>query len=368
MEELNSNRVRVFTIGVVLVAALAVALAPRLVSREQAAYAERVRERCITTLNGAKSWGATITRTDTSSDGTSKVVRQDVLVRKPGEYRLVMRETDEKGRPVISTTIRTLTALYIRTAEADGSTRLHVINGMPPSLGVCLDNALGETVSAMAESQQLKIVGRGVRDGREVDELSLGYGRSVWVDRATGVPVAEQEKAGDRVIVDIAYTDMVVDESFDNSLFDSAALGKVETTTVEDLGFRPVDSAGAARASLGFTPLAVTGPEGYTLGIQGYVDPAVSDPENPSPAAFITVFSNGLQQLLVTQTLRPDLKGSLASQMSEESKQVDIGGQPAALTTGTTSRRILTLRGDVLVVVEGQLPESDLIRAANSIL
>lgn len=368
--EVNTITKRALWIGAALLGGVAIALAPGMISNQQAAQAEQVRQRCIKSLANAKSWRAKITHTERASDGKTSVVTEELAVRRPGEYRLTLHETDEDGRPVVSATVRTAAAMYTRRVNADGSTELHEIRGVRPTLGVCLDNELGQTLTAVSEAKQLAVIGSHVRNGREADELRLGPGHSVWVDRATGLPIAEQTRAGDVVISELEYDEIVVDEPLGDVQFEPASLGDADTTVVEDLGFKHVDRVGQARGALGFMPLDVPVPSGYSRDVQGYADPGVPSGEGPAEAAFVTGCSDGTHGVIVTQTHRPDLNGSLppaAEGEPEAAHLVDIGGAPALVATVPDGQQLTTVRGEILVTIEGALSESEITALAASI-
>ncbi len=298
-------------------------------------------------------------------------MRQELLVRRPGEYRLTLRERDTNDREVVSTTIRTADAFYTYRRHADGSTELHVIRGARPSLGVELDNLLGQTVQAVGESTPLKVVGRGSRNDRPADKLELGPGRFVWVDQATGLPVEEQVVSGDKVVHSVRITAFDDQVQAPDGEFDPASLGAADTTTVEDLGFRPGVSAQAAAREIGFTPLDVPAPEGFSADLEGYVDPRVPNGDAPAEAAYVSLFSRRPAGVIVTQVARPGTGDSFVPADADEgsSKRVEVGGRPAVFFGDPVRPRLVFARRDVLVTVEGNLAESatDEVRGADPV-
>lgn len=361
---------RTLWIGVALLGGAVVALTPGIVSRQQTARAEQLRTRCVRSLAGAKSWQAKITHTERGTEGSTTVVTEELSVRRPGQYRLALHETDEKGRPVDSVTVRTPTAMYTRRVDADGSTELHVITGVRPTLGVWLDNELGQTISAVGDSEELAVVGTQMRNGHETDQLRLGPGHSVWVDKANGLPVAEQTKAGDTVVSEFAYSDIVTDPQLEDGLFDPGSLGAADTTVTEDLGFKPVSHRGQARSVLGFMPLDVPAPAGFALDVQGGIGPDAQNGEGSAEPAFVSMFSDGSHGVMVTQTSRPELDGVLPAEIPGEpdaARRIDVGGTPALFETTPNGNQLTTVRGDSLVTIEGDLAESDLTALAASI-
>ena len=69
--------------------------------------------------------------------------------------------------------------------------------------------------------------------------------------------------------------------------FDPASLGEADAVTVEDLGFRAVEDPSAAEAVIGFAPLQVPAPDGFSADVQGYVDPRVPNGDAPAEGAFV---------------------------------------------------------------------------------
>lgn len=353
----------------VMVAASLIAAAPAVVQRHQVAYAEQVRRRCVREFSAKRAWRAEITETETGSDGTGSVVRQELLVRKPGEYRLTLHERDTKGRAVVSTTVRTTGGFYTRRTNADGSTELHVIRNAPPSLGVELDNLLGQTVQAVADATPLKVAGSGSRGGRVADKLELGPGRFVWVDQKSGLPVEEQVVSDGTVVHSVVVDEFDEQPAAPDSAFDPSTLGAADATTIEDLGFRSVDSAASAADSIGFVPLESPTPRGFSLDAQGYIDPAVPNGDAPAEAAFVSAYSNGPLGVIVTQVARPGAGNSFVPTATDSgsSARIEVGGQPAAVFRDAAHPRIVFVRRDVLVTVEGDLTESAMRELAEGI-
>ena len=353
----------------VMVGAVLLVAAPAIVRRQNVARAEQIRARCVREFSAKSAWRAEITETEQASDGGRSVMRQELLVRRPGEYRLTLRERDTNDREVVSTTIRTGDAFYTYRRGADGSTELHVIRGARPSLGVELDNLLGQTVQAVGEATPLKVVGRGSRNDRPADKLELGPGRFVWVDQATGLPVEEQVVSGDKVVHSVRITAFDDQVPAPDGEFDPASLGAADTTTVEDLGFRPGVSAQAAAREIGFTPLDVPAPEGFSADLEGYVDPRVPNGDAPAEAAYVSRFSRRPAGVIVTQVARPGTGDSFVPADADEgsSKRVEVDGRPAVFFGDPVRPRLVFARRDVLVTVEGNLAESAMTEFAEQI-
>lgn len=342
---------------------------PAIVRRQQVAHAEQIRARCVRELSAKRSWRAQITETETGSDGTTSVMHQDLLVRKPGEYRLTLRERDAKGREVVSATIRTKDALYTRRTDADGSTELHVLRGARPALGIELDNLLGQAAQAVHDAQPLKIVGSESRAGTPADKLELGPGRFIWVDQATGLPIEEQVVSGGVVAHSVLITHFEDEVAAADRDFEPDSLGAADSTTVEDLGFRPVGSAGAAASEIGFAPFNVPTPAGFSVDAQGYVDPSVPNGEAPAEGAFVCAYSDGADGVIVTQVSRPGAGDSFAPAAEDAGsfERVDIAGMPAAFFPDPVHPRLVFVRRDVLVTIEGNLTESAMKELAERI-
>jgi outer membrane lipoprotein-sorting protein len=368
---MGTNPIRYVWFGLaVVVAAATLLMAPWVVRNQQAARAEEIRSRCVRELASKRSWHADIVETETGSDGKRAIVRQQILVRRPGEYRLTVRETDEHGGSVVLTSIRAKGAFYAHRTNADGSTELHVVRGERPSLGVELDNLLGQTVQAISEAKPLKIVGRETRDGRAVDKLALGAGRFVWVDQTSGLPVGEQVVSDGAVAHDVVITQFQAEAPAPDSEFAPSSLGAADATVTEDLGFRPAANPAAAAAVVGFAPCAVPTPIGYREDVEGYVDPRVKSGEGPAEAAYVSAFSNGTSGVVVTQTHASGIGESFVdgSGVPDGAERLDLGGTPALYYSGTVHPQLVFVRRGVLVTIEGDLPESAMRELAQRIL
>ncbi len=358
-------------IGMALVLGVAALVAVPAAGRwRQTAQAEQIRTRSVRELGAARSWKARIVETETGSDGKRTVAQQELLVRKPGEYRLTLTENDDKGRPVVSTSIRTKGALYTRRVNADGSSVMHVVKGVRPSVGIELDNTLGQAVAAISDAHPLKVVGSDDRGGHTTDKLQVATGQFVWVDRTSGMPVEEQSGSDGFVADDIAFNDVKRDVPAPDGEFDPAALGSVDSTVVEDLGFRDVASAGAAQAAVGFSPLEVAVPSGFSLAQQGYVDSTVPNGDAAAEPSFVSAFSNGTDGVLVTQVLRSGLGDAVpaaATEGPDAPERVVVDGKPALSYQDAFRRQLVFARRDVLVTIEGSLSESAMEELAGRI-
>ena len=350
--------------------ALVLAGAPAVAGRVQSARAEAIRTRCVSELGAQRSWQADVVQTETGSDGSRAALRERLLVRRSGESRLTLTETDTKGDRVVSTTIRAHGRMVTRRVNADGSTELHIIKGVRPTLGTELDNVLGQTVQAVSDARPLKVVGQGMRAGADADQLQLEAGHYVWVARSTGLPVEEQVVSDGTVVHDITFSNVVADASAPDSAFDVASLGTADQTVTEDLGFRQVASPGAAAPAIGFVPLNVPTPDGFSADVQGYVDPAVSNGDSSPEAAFVTSFSNGTDGVLVTQVHRAGIGDAVpdaADEGPDPARAIIVAGHPAVVYDDGTRCQLVFARRDVLVTIEGALSESDMKAYAEQI-
>jgi len=139
---------------------------------------------------------------------------------------------------------------------------------------------------------------------------------------------------------------------------------------VEDLGFRPVESPSDAWGALGFEPVALRVPDGYTVVEQGYCDPRVSAGDREPEAAFVTLLSDGPNSLLITQTSRPgrgDTMYPVDSDEPDAPHEVDLGGRRATLYTDASGGQLTLARRDVLVSVEGNVSGEALVAFGNTI-
>lgn len=335
-----------------------------------AANADEARERCVRALRTRHSWRAKYVETENGSDGTKSVVRTEITVRQPGEYRVVVRERDDRGREVVSATIRSGDTLYTRRIDEGGKPVLHVMKGVRPTFGVEMDNALGETVRSVADATSLRVVGSERIGGKNAHKLELAPNRFVWTDVQSGLPVREREVSGETVVREVNFDSFEADPVVTDADFAVASLGTVERTVVEDLGFRPVKSAGDAWAALGFEPVMLRVPAGYTVAEQGYCDPRVSAGDREPEAAFVTLLSDGASSLLITQTSRPGLGDTMYPVDSDEPdapREVDVDGRRALLYGDASGGQLTLARRDILISVEGNVSGEALIAFGNTI-
>jgi len=334
------------------------------------ANAEEARTQCVRALRATRSWRAKYVETQKGSDGTKSVVRTEVTVRQPGDFRMVVRERDESGNEVVSTTIRSGDTLYTRRVGETGEPVLHIMKGVRPSLGIEMDNALGETVQSVAEATTLKVVGSESVRGRSTRKLELAPDRFVWIDSGTGLPVREREMSGETVQREVGFESFDAEPVVTDADFAISSLGSVESTVVEDLGYRPVASPTDAWGVLGFEPVELAAPAGYTVLEQGYCDPGVSAGDREPEAAFVTLLSDGTDSLLVTQTSRPGLGDTMypvGGEAPDAPRVVDVGGRAAMLYSDTTGGQLTLARRDILVSVEGNVSDETLIAFGNTI-
>lgn len=356
-------------LAAVMVASTATALVVML-GGPTSANADEARTRCVRALRAKQSWRAKYIETENGSDGSKSVVRTEVTVRRPGDYRVVVRERDEAGREMVSATIRSGDTVYTRRTEEDGKQVLHILTGVRPSLGVEMDNALGETVQSVAEATSLRVVGSERLRGRATHKLELAPNRFVWTDAASGLPVREREVSGQTVVREVSFDSLEADPVVTDADFAVASLGSVESTVVEDLGFRPVDSPADAGSELGFEPVVLTAPAGYEVVEQGYCDPQVSAGDREPEAAFVTLLSDGTSSLLVTQTSRPGLGDTVYPPDADDPdapRVVDVGGRRAMLHSDAGGGQLTLARRDVLVSVEGNVSDEVLIAFGSTI-
>ena len=356
-------------IAAVMVASTASALVVVL-GKTPSASADEARMRCVRALRSERSWRAKYVETENGSDGKRSVVRTEVTVRQPGDYRVVVRERDDRGREVVSTSIRSGDTLYTRRIEDDGTPVLHVMKGVRPSLGVEMDNALGETVRSVADATSLRVAGSERIRGKAAYKLELAPNRFVWTDAQSGLPVREREVSGATVVREVSFDSFEADPVVTDADFSVASLGSVESTVVEDLGFRPVDAPAQAWGLLGFKPVSLGVPTGYQVLEQGYCDPSVSPGDREPEAAFVTLLSDGTNSLLVTQTLRPGLGDAMYPVPADEPdapQEVDLGGHRAVVYSDAAGGQLTLARRDILICVEGNVPDEALIAFGNTI-
>lgn len=356
-------------LATVMVASTATALVVTLAGTSSAS-ADEARMRCVRALRTKRAWRAKYVEIENGSDGTKSVVRTEVTVRQPGDYRVVVRERDERDREVVSATIRSGNTLYTRRIGENGEPVLHIMKGVRPTLDVEMDNALGETVRSVADATSLRMAGSERIRGRSAHKLELAPNRFVWTDAQSGLPMRESEVSGQTVVREVSFDSFEADPVVSDADFAVASLGSVESTVVEDLGFRPVDSPSDAWGALGFEPAILTVPAGYALVEQGYCDPQVSAGDREPEAAFVTLLSDGTNSLLITQTSRPGLGDTMYPIDSDEPDaphEVDLGGRRAMLYGDASGGQLTLARRDILISVEGNVSSEALIAFGNTI-
>lgn len=353
-------------VGAGVIAALAVSAVAGIGlvgGKTSSASAEQAKTRCVHALRSQKAWRARYVEVDNGSDGTKSTVRTEITVRLPGDYRVVVREHDDRGREVVSESIRTGDTLYTRRLGDDGKPVMHVVTGARPTLGIEMDNALGETIQAVADSTALRVMGSEQVQGRRSTKLELSPGHYVWADEASGVPLREQEVSGGATTREITFESFDKDPQVTDGDFSVEALGSVESTIVEDLGFRPVADSSESPAIIGFRPLAVTVPIGYRVAEQGYCDPSVSPGDREAESAFVTKLCKGSSTILVTQTRRPglgDVMYSVAADEPDAPRQIDVAGRRALIHSDESGGQLMLARRDILVTVEGNVTDEEL--------
>lgn len=350
--------------------ALAVSAVVVMLGRPVTAGADEVRTRCVRALRAKDSWRAAYVETNNGSDGKKSVVRTEVTVRRPGEYRVVVRELDERGREVVATSIRAGGTLYTRRVEEDGKAVMHVMRGVRPTLGVEMDNALGETIQSVADSTALRVVGSERVQGRAAYKLELAPNRFVWTDAASGLPLREREINGESVVREVSFDSFEADAAVTDAEFEPSSLGSVESTVVEDLGFRPVQTTAEASSVLGFEPIAVTAPSGFRIAEQGHCDPRVSPGDREAEGAFVTLLTDGTDSLLITQTERPGLGDDMYPVSADEPdapRAIDLSGHRAILATDPGGSQLMLARRDILLSVEANISDEALIAFGNTI-
>lgn len=356
-------------VAAVMVASAASALVVML-GGTASASADEARTRCVRALRAKRAWRATYVETDNGSDGKKTVVRTEVTVRRPGDYRVVVREQDERGREIVATSIRLGGTLYTRRVEEDGKAVMHVMKGVRPSLGVEMDNALGETIQSIADATTLRLVGFERVQGRTAQKLELAPNRFVWVDAASGLPVREQEMSGEAVLREVRFDSFEADPVVMDTDFEVVSLGSVESTIVEDLGFRPVESPSRASDVLGFDPIPVTAPTGYRIAEQGYCDPRVSPGDREPEATYVTLLVNGANSMLITQSERPGLGDDMYPVTADEPdapRVIDLGGRRALLHSDPVGAQLMLVRRDILISVEANISDEALVAFGNTI-
>jgi|GEM_PF-2198562 len=370
LNDMKKNRIRLAMLCLMLgMVAVLVAAGPAIVESQQVAHAEQIRARCVRAFSAKGPWKAEITETETGSDGQTVTTLQELIVRSPDEYRIVSRERDAEGRQVVSATVRRGSLVSTSRVDADGSTVVHLIRGVRPSLGVGFDTLIGQSVEAVAESRPLRVVGRSKRNGHDADKLELSPGRYVWVDRSTGLPVEEQVVSAGRIVHSVAVNSLEEGGSMSGSAFDLFVPGKGRTVTEEDLGYRRIEDGVDVAEIVGFVPLSTSVPAGFSEGERGYVDPRVLTGDAAGEGACITTFSDGMRTVMVTQIARsgPDEGFAAFAEEGETVETVRVGSTAASFVRDELGSRLVFAHSGVLVTIEGDLTKEAFVALAAGI-
>ena len=359
---------------VALLATVSVMTAGTLASGKERAAAAEIKTRCVKAIKTSGPWKAKLVETEIGSDGSRSVMNRDIAIKGPNQYRVTLTERDTQGHAAVSTTLRVGTTLYSRRTEADGSTVLHITKGVPPELGVMMDNTLGQMAGAVSDSIQLRRVGGDVVSGRAADKLVTEPEHYVWVDDATGLPIKEQILSNGKLNHEVTVDSIDIDEAaIPADEFDVGSLGPASRTVVEDLGFRETSnmrSARSARSALGFSPLEVELPAGYSAGVQGFIGADAS----AGGASYVTSFARGTRGLLVTQVHRDGLSGDVTiaddggvGTETDGAQAVSVGGRAAVYFADRAAPRLQFAVGDVLLTVEGPVGLQEMLRVAENV-
>lgn len=353
----------------VVAATVALFAVPALLERATVAHAEELRTRCVKGFSTKRAWRAELVVTERGSDGERASQVQQLVVRGPGQYRLVVRERDGRGREVVSTTVRTGSTMRTVRTLGDGSTELHLVSGMRPVLSLGRDNLLGQTVEAVASTRALKVVGSGSHGGRPTDRLALGADRFVWVDRETGLPVEEQVVSNGEVVHSVQVRHFEDDAAISDAEFAAATVSGARALIEEDLGFREVAGPADASIALGFTPRSVDPSAGLAVRLQGYVDPTVTIGDGPAEGAFVVALAGSRGEAIVTQVARDDAAGTVAAALggADDGRGVLVAGQPAVVFDEAGLVRLVFAREGLLVTVETDLGEAEAISLAEGV-
>ena len=334
---MGTTPIRYMWLGLaVAVAATLLVASPAVVRRQQIAHAEQIRARCVREFSAKRSWRAEITETETGLRRQRTVKsHQELLVRRPGEYRLTLRERDEKGREVVSTTIRAERRAYTRAHErrrrrrsctscegcghrsVSSSTTCSVRPSRPSPRPRHSRSWVAARATAVQRTSSSSV--RGASSG--------STRRPACPSRSRSSPRARRSQRGDRPASTTKRPRPTPSST-------PASLGAAENTTVEDLGFRPVADRGS-RCERDRLRSAATSrhPAGSRLTCRATSTRAFRTATHRRKAAFVSAFSNGPDGVIVTQVSRPGIGDSFVPAADETGtfERVDVGGTPAAL-------------------------------------
>lgn len=263
------------------------------------AFANELRAAGITTYRAGGPWSAQIVERELVSPGVYRTVRSRVSVRDGNTYRVDMTEVDETGRDVKSTTVRKGNTVHSVIRDGAGRTRVHVLENVPPDLSALLDNTLGQRLRNLAESEGGRALGRErVRDKSAI-KMRIAPEHFVWLDEESGLPCKEQFLSENTIIHETEFLDYE-STCADESLFDLPAPSG-DTVVREDLGFRESTPGKSATRTLGFAPLPVAAPAGWTLLTGGYTDGSLRAEGGAGEPSWIELFSSEDGVVLVSQ-------------------------------------------------------------------
>ena len=135
---------------------------------------------------------------------------------------------------------------------------------------------------------------------------------------------------------------------------------------MEDLGFRPVATAMSAASAIGFKPLVAPAPPGFSLDVQGYVDPRVPNGDGATEGAFVFAFSSGADGVIVSQVERVGAGDSFVPDEADEAsyRRVQVGANRRPSSTMVLVLGSCSFAATCLVTIEGDLSETGMTQLA----
>ncbi|HET6497566.1 MAG TPA: hypothetical protein VFH17_00730, partial [Coriobacteriia bacterium] len=290
------------------------------------------------------------------SSGGYRSVRHEIAVDDSERYRVATIEQDERGRNVVSETVRDGSAVRTSISTQGGQSRVLELRNAPPALGAFADNILGQRVRELARTTGMRLIGTEVIRGRESLTFEVEPGHLVWIDKGSAVVLRERLLADDLVTHEIEVVEFETggDRASDHSA-PSAPAARPES--VEDLGYRPATRRSAPTSLLGFAPRPVVPPGSWTLVTSGYVAQGVHAEGPAGPPIWVEKYETPGGPVLITQSRAGrHTQSPSPSDGTEGPAIITVGGRLVHYFEDDWRTHATTQVAGVLVSVEALLP------------
>ena len=345
----------IVTVCIILVAG---AVAAFTTHREHTAhaYAEEMRMEMVRAYRNAGTWRAIVEERALMDGGRYRTVRHEIAVDGSERYRVATIERDERGRDVVSETVRDGSAVRTSISTEGGGNRVLELQNAPPVLGAFADNILGQRVRELARTTGMRLVGKEVIRGREGLKFEVEPGRLVWIDEQSAIPLRERLIADDIITLEIDVVDFEVGAG--SRLAESASSGPTaRPDSVEDLGYRPTARDSAPSSVLGFAPRPVVPPSSWTLTTSGYVAHGIHTEGPGGLPTWMEKYETPDGPVLITQSRAPrHAPVSHASDGTEGPSVVTVDGRLIQYFEDDWRTHATTRVAGVLVSFEALLP------------